>query len=99
MTTPTSETPEQRAREWLSKRAFCCGYPKCDGDLVGEEHSEQCPLFGKKSPDMVTLLAAYEAECERQALDEAVKTIRVLTLRADSPFKEQIIAAIRKEKP
>ena len=35
--------------------AHCCGYPQCDGDLVGIEHDSKCPLYGKKesNPDRV----------------------------------------------
>ena len=31
----------------------CCGYPKCDGDLPGINHSKSCPLYGKEEPTLM----------------------------------------------
>lgn len=31
------------AKEWEDRLSKCVGYPSCDGDLPGEEHSEACP--------------------------------------------------------
>lgn len=38
-----------RAEQKWNKLPHCCGYPKCDGDLVGIYHSEECPMFGDKT--------------------------------------------------
>lgn len=37
----------ERAREFYKTLPHCMGYPDCDGDLVGIDHSEKCPLFSK----------------------------------------------------
>lgn len=43
-------TTEEKAKEWIKKQPHCVGYMgKCDEDLLGEKHSEECPM--SKMPD------------------------------------------------
>lgn len=54
-------------REWIATLPKCVGDEGgCDGDLVGEDHSSNCPLFGK---GFATLEDAFEAgrKVEREA--------------------------------
>ncbi len=71
---------EERAEfeKWLTTQARCLGYPECDGDLVGEEHSENCPI---KEPGRAHNIrpwniwqAAYAAG-KRAGLEQAGKTV------------------------
>ena len=41
------EAREHAIRAALGEPAAprCIGYPKCDGNLVAEPHSEECPLY------------------------------------------------------
>jgi hypothetical protein len=39
----------QAMRDYLGPHVTCIGYPDCDGDLVGEEHSEKCVAARKPS--------------------------------------------------
>jgi hypothetical protein len=32
------------------KRNHCVGYPSCDGDLEGTEHSPECPCYKPAEP-------------------------------------------------
>lgn len=48
----------------------CVGYPKCDGDLPGEPHIEECPLHRKNIPKPVETMAdfalAHSTELQRE---------------------------------
>ncbi len=41
-------------KEFWEHVPHCCGYPACDGDLVGIAHSEKCPLF-KRQREFTTM--------------------------------------------
>src|SRR5271165_6529578 len=52
-----------KVRKFWDTLPHCCGYPKCDGDLEGIEHSEDCPLFGKEEIGMFEFAELYAAKC------------------------------------
>jgi hypothetical protein len=39
----------QALRDYLGPRVTCIGFPDCDGDLAGEEHSKKCVAARKPS--------------------------------------------------
>lgn len=55
----------------------CCGYPDCDGDLPGEDHSGSCPAYGHPSFPVTSIKSMLnhidELEHELSALREMQK--------------------------
>ena len=41
--------------------AFCVGYPDCDGNLPGEDHSPECPRFLPIDDDRCATCKAVDA--------------------------------------
>ena len=80
---PSGEAPQAgeddlaQAREFWKTLPHCCGYPQCDGDLVGIEHDSKCPLYGKKELTLIEFAAMFGAaernRARREALAVAIK--------------------------
>ena len=62
-----------QAREFWKTLPHCCGYPQCDGDLVGIEHDSKCPLYGKKELTLLEFAAMFGAAERNRARREALE--------------------------
>ena len=49
----------ERAAKFYYSLPHCCGYPKCDGELVGLEHEPECPMYGKDKPSIIDILVDF----------------------------------------
>src|SRR4051812_647795 len=58
------ERAREIARECKKKLPKCLSYPECDGDLVGTEHEEKCPMRGQ---EFMTMLE-FATMCAKAAL-------------------------------
>lgn len=102
--TPTSkaEGVRERAQRLLDSQPQCA--PNCDGDLVGIEHDEDCPCYGKPDLTTVDLLAAFaesEALLARKEEREAIlKIVRNSGVEAgtwgEEAVRDEIASEIRK---
>jgi len=75
------EDGRQEFDKWIKTVPQCVGYPECDGDLEGMEHSENCPMKTRGRVSDVKWIDVWQAAWTARAAREGELLSEVKALR------------------
>lgn len=87
MSTDTRGIRELAKEFFHNSHVHCLGFPKCDGELPGEQHADKCPAKGIKPPKPIDIMTAFAESIVEQCCETICELCRNANYGKPAYFK------------